>query len=300
MYVPAGQRRMQPGSASAMIDIALGPPSAQLTPPSSGSTATSTSAPDVPRRLPHDSGSAPLPSGSPRTISPWNAPIDENAWWMACAAMRSGAISSPRPFSRAAASAAASVTRTSSSARFLSIWPPGGRRSDSHRFEHRIDVGAHTQRLRTRLDGVVGILEAVARKRADYHSARLDASTVGELLEPGDRCGRGRLGKDALARSEQLVRVHDLVVGYRLDHPARLIAGGLGAFPADGVPDPDGRRDGFLLGDRMSEHDRRRAGRLEAHHLRPRRDHGVVEVLAVAHPVGCDVAGIADRKDVVV
>src|SRR6186997_2213801 len=98
---------------------------------------------------------------------------------MAPAALRSGPISSPRPFSRAAARAAASVTRTSSKARFRSMasqrFGARPRKSNTHCLEHSVQVGGHAQRLGTGLDGVVGILEAVARKRADYHGARLDA-----------------------------------------------------------------------------------------------------------------------------
>ncbi len=87
----------------------------------------------------------------------------------------------------------------------------------------------------------------------------------------------------------------DLVVGDRLDPATGFVAGCRRLRPAGRVADPDRGGDRLGLGDRVTEHDRRRTGRLEAVHPgQPRAEPGSV-VVAETGPVGADVAGVADR-----
>src|SRR3990170_1771089 len=107
-----------------MTASALFPPVATMVVPSRGSTAMSTrGVSDAPTSSPMKSIGASSRSPSPITTRPLN--------WTALKALRiawtaawSAATLSPRPISLAAARAAASVTRTTSSARFRSTSPP--------------------------------------------------------------------------------------------------------------------------------------------------------------------------------
>ena len=111
-----------------MTAIALAMPLAHSVVPSIGSTATSAlGALAVPTRSPLNSIGASSFSPSPMTTTPF---IDTDAisWRIALTAAPSAPFLSPRPTHRPAAIAAASVTRTSSSARFRSgvvafVWP---------------------------------------------------------------------------------------------------------------------------------------------------------------------------------
>src|SRR5215813_6669919 len=112
---------------------------------------------------------------SPITTVPSIA-IPSNAWRMASTAAVSAATSSPRPMWRAEASAAASVTRTRSIARFRSIVSP----SDAQQaLQQRMRLG-HEDALLARVTLVVAAL------------------LRGLLLVPGDvdgkRHGIGRVG----------------------------------------------------------------------------------------------------------
>ena len=120
MYTHGPGSNIVPRSDSAITASAFGRPWAASRVPSSGSTAMSTS------------GGSPLPTRSPlwsigaSSFSPspiTTTPSIETVWSTACmpsTAAWSAASLSPMPRSCAAASAAASVTRTSSSARFRS------------------------------------------------------------------------------------------------------------------------------------------------------------------------------------
>ena len=66
-------------------------------------------------------------------------------------------------------------------------------------------------------------------------------------------------------------------------------------LPARGIADADRRGDGPRI-DHHAVHDRRGARRLEAHHPRQRVDDAAVVILAIAPPVGGDVARVADRE----
>ncbi len=111
---------MDPRSAAASTEIALGMPLAVSVVPSIGSTAMSHSGPvPSPTRSPLKSIGASSFSPSPMTTTPF---ID-TVWTrvrMARTAAPSAPFLSPRPTQRPAAIAAASVTRTSSRARLRS------------------------------------------------------------------------------------------------------------------------------------------------------------------------------------
>ena len=74
--------------------------------------------------------------------------------------------------------------------------------------------------------------------------------------------------------------------------------GGGREFPARGIADADRGGDGFGFLDDSAVENRRRARGLEADHLRQARGASEPVKLFVAHPVGADVARIADRQDV--
>jgi len=109
-----------PRSATAITAIAFGAPFAVSRVPSSGSTATSTSGPcPLPTSSPLKSIGALSFSPSPITTTPSIVTVSSISR-IASTAAWSAASLSPRPTHRAAPIAAASVTRTSSSARFRS------------------------------------------------------------------------------------------------------------------------------------------------------------------------------------
>ena len=105
----------------AMTASALDPPLAVMVVPSSGSSAISIFGPlPLPTFSPMNSIGASSRSPSPITTVP-SIDMLLSAVRMASTAAWSAAFSSPRPIQRDAASAAASVTRTTSSARLRSI-----------------------------------------------------------------------------------------------------------------------------------------------------------------------------------
>ncbi len=120
MYTIGPGLNIDPRSDSAITEIALGIPSAVSRVPSSGSTAMSTSG-GVPSPIcsPLNSIGALSFSPSPITTMP-SIETESSTCRIASTAAWSAPSLSPRPTMRAAASAAASVTRTSSSARFRS------------------------------------------------------------------------------------------------------------------------------------------------------------------------------------
>jgi hypothetical protein len=120
MYTAAPGKNIVPRSARAITAIAFGIPSAVSRVPSSGSTATSTSGPwPFPTSSPLYSIGASSFSPSPITTLPLIETVSSISR-IASTAAWSALILSPRPTQRPAAIAAASVTRTSSSARFRS------------------------------------------------------------------------------------------------------------------------------------------------------------------------------------
>ena len=111
---------MEPRSASAMTETAFGWPIEVRRVPSIGSTATSTSAPvPSPTASPLKSIGASSFSPSPMTTVPRIETVSIMSR-IASTAAPSAACLSPRPIHLPAASAAASVTRTSSRARLRS------------------------------------------------------------------------------------------------------------------------------------------------------------------------------------
>src|SRR5262249_53957480 len=145
----------------------------------------------------------------------------------------------------------------------------------------------------------VRVLEAVPGEDADTAGAGDAAIRRRDLEEASDRGGRGRFAEDAFFAGEAAVGGKNLVVGDAGDGAAGLVPSGYGALPACRVADADGRGDGLRLSDRVAKDDRRSAGGLEAHHLRPAAE-SAFGVLDEALPVGCDVAGIADGDEEVV
>src|SRR5262245_26566451 len=120
MYTAAPGKNIVPRSATAITAIALVWPSAVSRVPSSGSTATSTCGPmPVPTVSPLNSIGASSFSPSPITTTPSIETVSIISR-IASTAAWSAATLSPRPTQRPAARAAASVTRTSSSARLRS------------------------------------------------------------------------------------------------------------------------------------------------------------------------------------
>ena len=118
--------------------------------------------------------------------------------------------------------------------------------------------------------------------------------------QPGDAGGRGRLDEDAVAGGELALGGEDLVVGDGREPAAGLVARGLGELPRGRVADPDRGGPGLRVGERLAGHQRRRALGLEAAHHGLLGGQAEVGVLRVAQPVRRDVAGVADRQQVVV
>ena len=87
----------------------------------------------------------------------------------------------------------------------------------------------------------------------------------------------------------------DLGVGHGLDPATGLVSGRGRQRPAGRIADPDRGRDRLGLGDRVADHERCRAGRLEAVHPGRARRQAGRPVVAEPGPIGADVAGIADR-----
>ena len=127
-----------------------------------------------------------------------------------------------------------------------------------------------------------------------------DGGRGGGLDEHADLGCENRLGRQ------------DPLVGDAVDPPVRIVAGRLGVLPRGRVSDADRRGDGLRLVDGLAEHERRGPPRLDAPHLgqlgggRGQARRGLVEggegraarVFAVPHPVGGDVARVADGQDV--
>src|SRR2546425_13228276 len=211
MYTAAPGKNIVPRSATAMTAIAFGWPSAVRRVPSSGSTATSTCGPSpLPISSPLKSIGASSFSPSPMTTTPSIETVSSMSR-IASPAAWSALSLSPRPIHRAAPIAAASVTRTSSSARFRSgglartstrgtLHPFG--RLDSDEIEAaRDDVlgGAHElepERFGLRPDDAMLVVEAVKvvgdpdridRDRMRCATLRSLGGDGGELQEPFDQ-----------------------------------------------------------------------------------------------------------------
>src|SRR3954463_10845815 len=175
-----------------MTAIAFGCPSAVRRVPSSGSTATSTAGPwPSPTSSPLKSIGASSFSPSPMTTTPFIDTVDTSRR-MALTAAASAPFLSPRPTQRPAAMAAASVTRTSSSARLRSGRSPPTC-SDPGTLESDIVVVL----LRVRRC-VWRIVATSASKQNDRHLCRLHARPHLVVLPQPQVCDRlgGHLGDD--------------------------------------------------------------------------------------------------------
>ena len=176
--------------------------------PSSGSTATSTSGGlPFPTSSPLKSIGASSFSPSPMTTTPFMATVSSIAR-MASTAAWSAASLSPRPTQRAQLSAADSVTRTSSSARFRSgatPFPPAMAGNlhplgcfDPHEVERASDHGRgclaerEAERLLLALEHAVVVVEAV-EVVGDADGVRREGMRAATLGRLGD--DRGELGE---------------------------------------------------------------------------------------------------------
>ena len=165
--------------------------------------------------------------------------------------------------------------------------------SDVH--PHRDDLAAVGRAQRP-----LGVLEAVPRHGDDDLRASRDPAGLVHGEQAGHARRRRRLDEDADLGREHPVRGEDLLVGDGLDQTAGDVARLDRLLPGRRVADPDRRGDGLGLVDRVAAHDRGGAVGLEAPHDRGARRDGVgaLGVLAVALPVGGDVARVADGQDV--
>src|SRR6266850_1416167 len=250
MYT-SGALRKPPASAMAMTANALAPPLAVIVVPSSGSSAMSIGGPfPVPTFSPIKSIGASSRSPSPMTTVP---AIDRllSASLIASTAAWSAAFSSPRPIQRDAESAAASVTRTASSARLRSIFEVSGTAfllfGRERLFSETLDAD-HVRRLEhgfERLD----LLEGPAHRRLDrdmsrqHHrhgltgsAAALDHRFHRHLLVAQ---GGGNIGDDPrLVEHHQAYVIGALMPLYR--HPGkRAQIGGRNAKRGDMAPGGD-------------------------------------------------------------
>src|ERR671935_2549847 len=208
MYTAAPGKNIVSRSATAITAIAFGWPFAVRRVPSSGSTATSTAGPlPSPTGSPLKSIGASSFSPSPITTTPSMATVS-SIRRMASTAAWSAAFLSPRPTQRAAAIAAASVTRTSSSARLRSgacaltrgiLWShPLGRfhadqveRTRDHRLRRaaqaepeRLGVALQHAVLVVEAMEVVGCADGVGRQRVRAAPLRRLGDDAGKFGQP--------------------------------------------------------------------------------------------------------------------
>ena len=145
--------------------------------------------------------------------------------------------------------------------------------------------------------GRVRVLEAVPGQHADDERARVDAARRGEPAHARRRlAARGGLAEDALEARQVTVRGEDLVVGDRLDEPARLVAGARSPCSHEaGLP----IRIAVAIVSGCSTGWPSTSGAAPAAWKPDIRGSASIEpggaVVAEAHPVGADVAGVADR-----
>src|SRR3954447_12808020 len=230
-----------------MTAIAFGCPTEVRRVPSSGSTATSTSGGlPFPTSSPLKSIGASSFSPSPMTTTPCMATVSSIAR-MASTAAWSAASLSPRPTHRAQLSAADSVTRTSSSARFRSgatPFPPAMAgnlhpfgRFDPHQLESAGDdegcraAERETKRLLVALQYAMVVVEAVEVVRNADRVGRqgVGPATLGRLLDDGrklrapldEQTSGEPLDELALFRSEGARRRRDSLASVGVPEDAR-------------------------------------------------------------------------------
>src|SRR3954465_2310361 len=238
MYKAAPGKNIVPRSATAMTAIAFGWPTDVRRVPSSGSTATSTSGElPLPTSSPLKSIGALSFSPSPMTTTPFIETVS-SIERIASTAAWSAASLSPRPTHRAQLSAADSVTRTSSSARFRSgatPFPPAMAgnlhpfgRFDPHQLESAGDdegcraAERETKRLLVALQYAMVVVEAVEVVRNADRVGRqgVGPATLGRLLDDGRKL-REPLDELALFRSEGARRRRESLASVGVPEDAR-------------------------------------------------------------------------------
>ena len=141
-------------------------------------------------------------------------------------------------------------------------------------------------------DGSGWVLEAVTGQHAHHRCAR--GHFLSTLQQPSYRGGTGGFTEHPFTRAEQLVGVNDFGIGY-----GHEIAPTLGfylesLFPVYRVADADRCGDRVWLVHRMAQHQGGRAGGLKSHHPRQFPAAASCLVFVESHPVGTDVASIAN------
>ena len=117
-------------------------------------------------------------------------------------------------------------------------------------------------------DSRVGIFKTMAGEYADDGVALLEQAFRLFLDDAGEAGRRSRFAESAFGRGDQLVGADDLVVGHGVDQSSGIVSRRQGLVAAGRVADADGGGDGLRILDRVTEHQRRRSGCLEADHLR--------------------------------
>ena len=138
-----------------------------------------------------------------------------------------------------------------------------------------------------------GVLQAVAGEHAHHGGSR--RHFVASLQQARHGGGTGGLAEHPLTTTQQLVGVDDLGVGHGHEVTVAFDLRLEGFFSVHRIADPDGRGDGVRLLHRVTQHQWRGPGGLEAHHSRQGAAMAGLPVFVEAHPVGADVAGIAHR-----
>src|SRR6478672_9025005 len=201
---------MVPDSAAATTASAFGCPRATSSVPSSGSTATSTLTPEpVPIRSPLKSIGASSFSPSPITTTPSISTV-ASMCRIASTAAWSAASLSPKPTQRAEASAAASVTRTSSSARLRS----GA--SDIAREDTARGSGVDRSDL---LDQLVGRVEPDRGDERRDCVEHLLAARSGRVAEPLHVGHADDPELDHMLGARRVLEQHELEAGGHAAHP---------------------------------------------------------------------------------
>src|SRR4051812_2120173 len=101
-------------------------------------------------------------------------------------------------------------------------------------------------------DGGIRVFEAVTGERGGNNGAAGNQAGLNALDNAGERGGRGGLGKNTVAASDELVGGEDFIVGDLINMAVRLLQGGCSAGPARGIADANGGGNGLRMLDGMA------------------------------------------------